>query len=105
MTLALGTAPNSNPANQSLLNTTAINLNGGGLTLNFGASANRLHDTSTVSVNGGGLVTIGTSVSTLSEAMGGFTLNSGQLNLNYANNPSNGGTITFSSDLNRVGTG
>ena len=88
----------STTASKVLANTSAITLNGGGITINYasGYTTGRIN-TAPITVNGGGTITIGTSAGSLSENLGAVTLNSGQLNFQYVNNPSSGGFINLAS--------
>ncbi len=99
--LTLATTSTSGNINQTLNSTSGITLNGGALQFNRATNAalDAISDSAAIAVNGGG--TFGATSAdaggvSANETIGAVTLNSGQLNLNWTNNPSSGGNMVLS---------
>jgi fibronectin-binding autotransporter adhesin len=91
----VATTTTSGNINQVLNSTSGITLNGGAIN----AQLNAISDSAAITVNGGG--TFGATSAdaggaSANETIGAVTLNSGQFNLNWTNNPSSGSNIILS---------
>ena len=105
----LATTTTSGNINQALNSTSGVTLNGGAIQFNRATNAalNSISDTAAITVNGGG--TFGATSAdaggaSANETIGAVTLNSGQFNLNWTNNPSSGGNIILSGFTRSVDT-
>ncbi len=106
--LTLATTSTSGNINQTLNSTSGITLNGGTLQFNRATNAalDAISDTAAITINGGGTfatTSADAGGASANETIGVVTLNSGQMNFNWTNNPSSGSVIILSG-LNRSGS-